>query len=71
MVTNVDLSMMSQPLNLNDKDKEVAAQTRRLKIPLAGALCDLPKQMIQPLMTGPGTRMKLKNSNVFAQKMQS
>ena len=48
MVTNVDLSMMSHPLNLNDKDKEVAAQIRRLKIPIAGALCNLPKQTGQP-----------------------
>ncbi len=66
MVTNVDLSMMSHPLNLKDKDKEVAAQIRRLKIPIAGALCDLPKQTIQPMTTGLGTRMKLKNSYDFA-----
>ena len=63
MVMNVDLSMMSQPLNLNDKDQEIAAQTRRLKIPLAGALCDLPKPMMMiSSRPSPRTRMKTQPS---------
>jgi hypothetical protein len=71
MVTTVDLRMNYPKRNQRNKDKEVAARIRRLKIPLKGAQCALQKEPIQPMMPGTGTRMKPKNSYVFAQKMLS